>query len=66
MYYKNWENYVLPQHPYSALQLHPEGVVQVTFEEVESADMCVATLNKRLYGGRTLYVTTWDGKEKFK
>lgn len=46
--------------------LHPEGVVQVTFEEVESADMCVATLNKRLYGGRTLYVTTWDGKEKFK
>uniref|UniRef100_A0A0P4WFG7 17S U2 SnRNP complex component HTATSF1 n=1 Tax=Scylla olivacea TaxID=85551 RepID=A0A0P4WFG7_SCYOL len=46
--------------------LHPEGVVQVTFEEVESADMCVATLHKRMYAGRTLYVTTWDGKEKFK
>lgn len=46
--------------------LHPEGVVQVTFEDVESADMCVATLNKRLYAGRTLFVTTWDGKEKFK
>ncbi|KAK4299036.1 hypothetical protein Pmani_028655 [Petrolisthes manimaculis] len=46
--------------------LHPAGVVQVMFEEVESADMCVATLNKRLYCGRTLNVTTWDGKEKFR
>lgn len=47
-------------------QLHPDGVVQVTFEEVESADLCVATLNNRLYCGHTLSVTTWDGKEKFK
>ncbi|XP_042217715.1 HIV Tat-specific factor 1 homolog isoform X2 [Homarus americanus] len=46
--------------------LHLEGVVQVTFDEVESADMCVGTLNNRLYNGRTLRVTTWDGKEKFK
>ncbi|KAG7171281.1 HIV Tat-specific factor 1-like [Homarus americanus] len=45
--------------------LHLEGVVQVTFDEVESADMCVGTLNNRLYNGRTLRVTTWDGKEKF-
>merc|ERR1711915_350656 len=46
--------------------LNPEGVLKVTFVEVESADMCVATLNKRLYLSRTLNVTTWDGKEKYK
>ncbi|XP_071518003.1 17S U2 SnRNP complex component HTATSF1-like isoform X2 [Panulirus ornatus] len=46
--------------------LHPEGIVQVRFEEVEAADMCVATLNRRLYNGRTLQVSTWDGKEKFR
>nr|XP_045626344.1 HIV Tat-specific factor 1 homolog [Procambarus clarkii]XP_045626345.1 HIV Tat-specific factor 1 homolog [Procambarus clarkii]XP_045626346.1 HIV Tat-specific factor 1 homolog [Procambarus clarkii]XP_045626347.1 HIV Tat-specific factor 1 homolog [Procambarus clarkii]XP_045626348.1 HIV Tat-specific factor 1 homolog [Procambarus clarkii] len=46
--------------------LHPDGVVQVTFEEVEFADMCIATLNRRLYNGRTLHVSVWDGKEKFK
>ncbi|XP_068202166.1 17S U2 SnRNP complex component HTATSF1 [Palaemon carinicauda] len=46
--------------------LHPDGVVQVTFEEVEAADMCAATLNNRLYLGRSLKVSTWDGKEKFK
>ncbi|CAL4214669.1 unnamed protein product, partial [Meganyctiphanes norvegica] len=46
--------------------LNPEGVVKVTFAEVESADMCTATLNKRLYLKRILKVTAWDGKEKFK
>ncbi|XP_064109293.1 17S U2 SnRNP complex component HTATSF1-like [Macrobrachium nipponense] len=46
--------------------LHPEGVVQVTFAEVEAADMCAATLNNRLYLGRNLRVSTWDGKEKFR
>ncbi|XP_063591125.1 17S U2 SnRNP complex component HTATSF1-like [Penaeus indicus] len=46
--------------------LHPDGVVQVVFQEVEAADMCVATLNNRLYEGRTLQVSTWDGRTKFK
>lgn len=46
--------------------LHPEGIVKVTFVEVESADMCAATLNKRLYLKRALAVITWDGKEKYK
>jgi len=46
--------------------LNPEGVVKVTFVEVESADMCTATLNRRLYLNRTLSVKTWDGKEKYK
>ncbi|KAK7066632.1 HIV Tat-specific factor 1, partial [Halocaridina rubra] len=46
--------------------LHPDGVMQITFQEVEAADMCVATLNNRLYLGRTLSVTTWDGREKFR
>lgn len=36
------------------------------FQEVEAADMCVATLNNRLYEGRTLQVATWDGKTKYK
>lgn len=46
--------------------LNPEGVMQITFAEVESADMCTATLNNRLYLKRILNVKTWDGKEKFK
>ncbi|RXG69191.1 HIV Tat-specific factor 1-like protein [Armadillidium vulgare] len=44
---------------------HPEGVVKVTFAEVESADMCSATLNNRLYLKRKLYLSTWDGAEKY-
>lgn len=47
------------------IQRHPEGVVKVTFEEVESADMCSATLNNRLYLKRKLYVNTWDGVQKY-
>ncbi|XP_076048068.1 RRM1_TatSF1_like and RRM2_TatSF1_like domain-containing protein barc [Oratosquilla oratoria] len=46
--------------------LHPDGVIQVAFRDVEAADLCVATLNKRLYSGRILKVATWDGKQRFR
>ncbi|XP_018006860.1 HIV Tat-specific factor 1 homolog [Hyalella azteca] len=45
---------------------HPEGVVKVTFSEVEAADLCIASMNKRLYNGRTLSVAVWNGVENFK
>ena len=41
-------------------------MVKVTFREVECADMCVATLNGRMYGNRKISVSTWDGQENFK
>ena len=48
------------------LQRHSEGVVKVTFKEAESADLCVSSVNNRMYCERRLIAQTWDGKQKFR
>jgi len=45
---------------------NPEGVVTVTFDNVEGSDMAVQMLNGRLVAGRVISASLWDGKEKFK
>ncbi|XP_078544729.1 17S U2 SnRNP complex component HTATSF1 [Lissotriton helveticus] len=40
---------------------HPDGVASVAFKETEEADLCIAALNGRWFGGRQLSVETWDG-----
>ncbi|XP_053502003.1 HIV Tat-specific factor 1 [Ictalurus furcatus] len=40
---------------------HPDGVASVAFKETEEADMCVAALNARWFGGRQLSAQLWDG-----
>ncbi|KAF2361048.1 RNA recognition motif domain [Trinorchestia longiramus] len=45
---------------------HPEGAVKVMFTEVEAADLCIASMNNRLYNGRKLSVAVWDGLENFR
>lgn len=45
---------------------NPEGVVTVTFENIEHANLALQTLNGRVVGGRVVQVSHWDGREKFK
>uniref|UniRef100_A0A914KR34 RRM domain-containing protein n=1 Tax=Meloidogyne incognita TaxID=6306 RepID=A0A914KR34_MELIC len=45
---------------------NPEGVITITFDNVEQADLTVAALNGRIVAGRTVKAFNWDGKEKFK
>ncbi|XP_069468902.1 17S U2 SnRNP complex component HTATSF1 [Ambystoma mexicanum] len=40
---------------------HPDGVASVSFKETEEADLCIAALNGRWFGGRQLSVESWDG-----
>lgn len=42
-------------------QRHPDGVASVAFKNPEEADMCVAALNARWFGGRQLSAQLWDG-----
>ncbi|XP_023241798.1 HIV Tat-specific factor 1 homolog [Centruroides sculpturatus] len=45
---------------------HPEGIVSVSFKEVEQADECVVLMNGRWFAGRQLRAETWDGRTKYK
>ncbi|XP_067141167.1 17S U2 SnRNP complex component HTATSF1 [Centruroides vittatus] len=45
---------------------HPEGIVSVSFKEVEQADECVILMNGRWFAGRQLRAETWDGRTKYK
>uniref|UniRef100_A0A0N5AA01 17S U2 SnRNP complex component HTATSF1 n=1 Tax=Syphacia muris TaxID=451379 RepID=A0A0N5AA01_9BILA len=45
---------------------NPEGVVSVTFENVEHSDSAVKSLNGRVVDGRVINVSIWDGKTKYK
>nr|CAD2176878.1 unnamed protein product [Meloidogyne enterolobii] len=45
---------------------NPEGVITITFDNVEQADLTVAALNGRIVAARTVKAFNWDGKEKFK
>ncbi|XP_059911755.1 HIV Tat-specific factor 1 [Gadus macrocephalus] len=40
---------------------HPDGVASVAFKEPEHADLCIAALNGRWFGGRQLSAVLWDG-----
>ncbi|CAD5206175.1 unnamed protein product [Bursaphelenchus okinawaensis] len=45
---------------------NPEGVITVTYDNVESADLMVKLLNRIIKRGRKIYVETWDGKTKYR
>ncbi|VDK44319.1 unnamed protein product [Anisakis simplex] len=44
---------------------NPEGVICVTFGNVEQSDLAVRSLNGRVVGNRKIDVSLWDGKTKF-
>ncbi|RWS10083.1 HIV Tat-specific factor 1-like protein [Dinothrombium tinctorium] len=44
---------------------NPEGVASVTFENFDSADLCVSLMNGRFFAGRQLSAAHWDGKTKY-
>jgi HIV Tat-specific factor 1 len=44
---------------------HPEGVVEVKFQIPTAAEDCIAKLNGRFFGGRTVEATMWDYKTKY-
>ena len=46
--------------------LHPEGVVAVTFKEFQHAEQCVSVMNGRWFAGRQLTAHLWDGKTRYK
>ena len=45
---------------------NPEGVVAVTFKNIETADKCVQLMNGRWFASRQLLAFHWDGKTKYK
>jgi hypothetical protein len=47
------------------VQRHAEGVVMVTFQQPEEADLCVAAVNRRWFAGRQLEASNWDGRTKY-
>ncbi|VDN56646.1 unnamed protein product [Dracunculus medinensis] len=44
---------------------NPEGVICVTFTNVEHSDAAVSSLNGRVIDGRKIEVNLWDGKTKY-
>ncbi|KHN86507.1 HIV Tat-specific factor 1 -like protein [Toxocara canis] len=44
---------------------NPEGVISVTFDNVEHSDLAVRSLNGRVVDGRKIEVSIWDGKTKY-
>lgn len=44
---------------------NPEGVITVTFENVEQSDLAVRSLNGRVVDGRPISVQIWDGRTKY-
>ncbi|VBB31254.1 unnamed protein product [Acanthocheilonema viteae] len=44
---------------------NPEGVICVTFQNVEHSDTAVRSLNGRIVDGRQISVSLWDGKTKY-
>uniref|UniRef100_A0A915Q480 RRM domain-containing protein n=1 Tax=Setaria digitata TaxID=48799 RepID=A0A915Q480_9BILA len=45
---------------------NPEGVICVTFQNVECSDAAVRSLNSRIVDGRQISVALWDGKTRYK
>ncbi|KAI6190000.1 HIV TAT specific factor 1 [Aphelenchoides bicaudatus] len=45
---------------------NPEGVITLTYENVEASDLAVKSLNNIIRHGRQISASLWDGKEKFK
>lgn len=58
-------NQTMIKRVHFSIQRHPEGVVKVNFSSVEAADLCIASMDGRLYCGKKLSVAAWDGVEKF-
>uniref|UniRef100_A0A915B0R2 17S U2 SnRNP complex component HTATSF1 n=1 Tax=Parascaris univalens TaxID=6257 RepID=A0A915B0R2_PARUN len=44
---------------------NPDGVICVTFDNVEHSDLAVRSMNGLVVGGRKIEVSTWDGKTKY-
>ncbi|KAI6213401.1 hypothetical protein M3Y94_00145900 [Aphelenchoides besseyi] len=45
---------------------NPEGVITLTYENVEAADLAVKSLDGVIRHGRQISATLWDGKTKYK
>lgn len=45
---------------------NPEGIVTISFKEVEQADTCCEYLDNRVWkNGRIISCKTWDGQSRF-
>ena len=47
-------------------EFHPEGIVEIKFEEPKAAEECIKTFAGRYYGGRLLECDYYDGKTNYK
>ncbi|CAG9311006.1 unnamed protein product [Blepharisma stoltei] len=45
---------------------NPEGVVEIKFEKAIEAELCIQTLNGRMYAKRVLQCEFWDGKSDYR
>ncbi|KAL0145970.1 splicing factor u2af-associated protein 2 [Mucor lusitanicus] len=43
----------------------PGGIISVRYKEKESADACIALMDKRFFGGRQISAEVFDGKTKY-
>jgi len=46
-------------------ELHPDGVVQIKFQETLDAQRCIESMHGRKYAGRNIEVAYWDGETDF-
>uniref|UniRef100_F1L0M7 17S U2 SnRNP complex component HTATSF1 n=1 Tax=Ascaris suum TaxID=6253 RepID=F1L0M7_ASCSU len=44
---------------------NPDGIICVTFDNVEHSDLAVRSMNGLVVDGRKIEVSTWDGKTKY-
>ena len=47
-------------------EFHPEGVVQIKFEEPQAAEACIALMHGRFFNGRSLECFYWDGQTNYR
>eukprot|EP00041_Stephanoeca_diplocostata_P040067 m.1638569 g.1638569 ORF g.1638569 m.1638569 type:complete len:403 (+) comp28776_c0_seq1:134-1342(+) len=45
---------------------HPEGVVSIKFEDMQSAMRCIDKMHKRFFAGKELHAELWDGHTSYK
>lgn len=44
---------------------NPEGIVSVSFKEIEQADRCISMMNYRWFDNKQLRAESWDGRTRF-
>ena len=50
---------------HSCLQTNPEGVITLTYDNVEASDLAVKSLDKIIRNGRQIGASLWDGKTRY-